>query len=535
MISPAEIPARLRNAARRFNPFPDPSRPLFRPAPVELVVWLLFAAITLLMVFCHEPWRDEAQGYLIVRDNTLPGLVLHMKYESQFLLWFLFTWPFVRLLGMPIFGVNLLHWAVSCCTAYLILHRAPFRLLTRTALIFTVLFSFEFTVVARHYALGIFLLTVLMTNWRERFRHPVLFACGIALCASTNLPVWACLGGLCTTILYEVIGRRLWTRPVIIAMTVALFGFPLALAEIFNGHGFGSPYVSYRGNQMAGFEVGKRVQNVFDSLSNLMHLPVWLCVVCFLLGALYFAWKSSPAFVCYLTNTVLMVSLQLIGGFHSMRHTGFILIGVVMSCWIAAQDEAAPAGFLSRLPKRAGGCVSVAAGCAAALLLFPQMVLTPCFAWMEVRYPFSHGHAAARFILDNVPAEVPMYCFTARSNVSILPWLPGRSCYIFDRGETGTYSLWGRERGLSMRDMAEEIAARLKPDQRYALFLVAMNEDPNIFPANMILLYDSRRNERPVWGPYTEEFLVFAVVRDEDKDQYRSAVPRNRHMPSHGT
>ena len=80
-----------------------------------------------------------------------------------------------------------------------------------------------------------------------------------------------------------------------------------------------------------------------------------------------------------------------------------------------------------------------------------------------------------------------------------------------------------------------EAAERLEPDQRYALFVVAMNEDPNIFPANMILLYDSRRNERPVWGPYTEEFLVFAVVRDEDKDQYRSAVPRNRHMPPQGT
>jgi hypothetical protein len=46
--------------------------------------------------------------------------------------------------------------------------------------------------------------------------------------------------------------------------------------------------------------------------------------------------------------------------------------------------------------------------------------------------------------------------------------------------------------------------------------VVALNEDPNIIPSNLILLYDSRRNERPVWGPYIEEFLVFAVVRPED-------------------
>lgn len=41
----------------------------------------------------------------------------------------------------------------------------------------------------------------------------------------------------------------------------------------------------------------------------------------------------------------------------------------------------------------------------------------------------------------------------------------------------------------------------------------------------MILLYDSRKNERPVWGPYVEEFLVFAVVREEDVERYRSRMP----------
>ena len=53
-----------------------------------------------------------------------------------------------------------------------------------------------------------------------------------------------------------------------------------------------------------------------------------------------------------------------------------------------------------------------------------------------------------------------------------------------------------------------------------------MNEKPNLFPPNMILLYDSRKNERPVWGPYVEEFLVFAVVRNEDIELYRSRIPR---------
>lgn len=526
MISPAGFPAKLRDTLRRLNPFPDSARPLFRPSPAELLLWLLFAAVTLVMVWYHEPWRDEAQGFVVVRDNTLPGLIRHMRVESQFLVWYLFTWPFVRLFGMPIFGINLLHWALSCSTAYLIVRRAPFRLLTRAALIFSVLFAFEFTVVARHYAVGVFLLTVLLLNWRERFRRPILYACGIALCASTNLPVWVCLGGLCCTIGYEVIARRLWSWRIFVSMMICIFGFMLAMGSIFNGRGFGSPFVGKRGGDLAEMAVTERLHDAFDAISNMVYLPIWVCVVCLVLGALYFVRKSIPALICFLMSVGLMVSLQLVGGFHSMRHIGFLLIGTVAACWIAALDDAPGLDAPFGLPLHASICLDGIAGCAAALVLSLQAFVTPFFALCEVLYPFSHGHAASNFIRDNIPEDVPMFCFTARSNVSVLPWLPGRKFFIFDRGEYGTFSKWGRAYGQSMKDMADEAAARLESSQPYGLFVVALNEDPNLFPPNMILLYDSRKNERPVWGPYVEEFLVLAVVREEDVEFFRSRMPR---------
>ena len=528
MTSAAGFPAKLRDTFRRINPLADPDRTLFRPTPAELILWLVFAAVTLVMVWYHEPWRDEAQAYLVARDNTLAGLVLHMKFESQFILWYLFTWPFARF-GVPIFGINLLHWALSCSTAYLIVRRAPFRFLTRAALLFSVLFAFEFTVVARHYAIGVFLLTVLLMNWRERFRHPVLYACGIALCAQSNLPVWACLGGLCSAIAYEIIVRRLWSRRVFASVLICAFGFALALGSIFNGHGFGSPYVGKRGGDLAEKAVFERLETAFEAISNMVYLPVWLCIVCLVLGALYFAWKSIPAFICFLMSFGLMVALQLVGGFHSIRHIGFMLIGTVAACWIAAVDDMPGLDAQFRLPARAVSFLNITAGSSAALVLGFQAFVTPFFLICEILYPFSHGHAAANFIRDNVPEQVPMFCFTARSNVSVLPWLPGRKFFIFDRGEYGTFSKWGRAFSQSLKDMADEAAERLEPTQQYGIFVVAMNEKPiNLFPSNMILLYDSRKNERPVWGPYTEEFLVFAIVREEDVEFYRSREPRRQ-------
>ena len=530
-----------RETVRHLNPFPDCASPLFRPSAAELILWLLFVSVTLVMACYHEPWRDEAQGYVVVRDNTLAGLILHMKVESQFLLWYVFTWPFVRLFGMPIFGVALMHWALSCSTAFLIVRRAPFRFLTRAALIFSVLFAFEFTVVVRHYAIGVFLLTVLLLNWRERFRRPVLYACGIALCASTNLPIWACLGGLCCAIGYEVIVRRLWSRRVFASMLICVFGFVLALGSIYNGYGFGSPYVGKRGGELAEMGILERLQDSLEFITVTAFMPlcgrdkfadpvlagmVSACIFCIVLGLLYFAWKSIPAFICFLTSVVLIVSLQFVGGFHSMRHIGFILVGTVVAAWIAACDDNSFCGGQRRLPPWLFRTLAWTTGSLVALILLVHVLITSVFVWGEITRPFSHGYATAQFIRKTVPEDIPMYCFSARSNVSVLPWLPHRQFFIFDRMEYGTFSKWGRSFSQSLKDMADEVVMRLEPDQQCAIFVVALNEFPNFFPPNTIVLYDSRKNELPVWGPYIEEFVVLAVVRHEDVDRYRAAFPR---------
>ena len=87
MTSAAGFPAKLRDTLRRINPLPDSARPLFRPSPAELVLWLVLAAVTLVMVCYHEPWRDEAQGYLVARDNSgskAPGARMHaLHVEGQ--------------------------------------------------------------------------------------------------------------------------------------------------------------------------------------------------------------------------------------------------------------------------------------------------------------------------------------------------------------------------------------------------------------------------------------------------------------------
>ena len=317
-------------------------------------------------------------------------------------------------------------------------------------------------------------------------------------------------------------------------------GFALALGTIFNGSGFGSPYVGKRGSDLAELGILERLQDAFEFISVITFLPfcgrdkfpdpvlagmVLACIVCIVLGLLYFARKSMPAFICFLTTVVLVVSLQFVGGFHSMRHIGFILIGAVAAAWIAACDNTPVSGAMQRFPAGLFRGLARIAGGFVAVILAAHVLITAVFVWGEVTRPFSHGRATAEFIRKTVPEDVPMYCFSARSNVSVLPWLPRRKFFIFDRMEYGTFSKWGRSVPQSLKEMTDEVVLRLKPDQQCAIFVVAMNEFPNIFPPNTVVLYDSRKSEPPVWGPYIEEFVVLAVVRQEDVELYRTLFP----------
>ena len=61
--------------------------------------WLLlaaFAALGIVLVLHHEPWRDEADVWLMARDAPLKDLFLRAGYVGSPSLWYYLLVPFAK-------------------------------------------------------------------------------------------------------------------------------------------------------------------------------------------------------------------------------------------------------------------------------------------------------------------------------------------------------------------------------------------------------------------------------------------------------
>jgi hypothetical protein len=142
--------------------------------------WLLFLGRT------HEPFFDEAQAWLIARDNGPIGIVAHVaRYEGTPALWHLLLWGLIRL-GLPFGQLHLVSTACAVTGAAIILWRSPFPIALRIAIIGSYFFAYQFAVVARSYSLDLVLMPLLACFFADRTARPIRYALVVGLIANAN-------------------------------------------------------------------------------------------------------------------------------------------------------------------------------------------------------------------------------------------------------------------------------------------------------------------------------------------------------------
>jgi hypothetical protein len=132
--------------------------------------FLLFLALSLFLLVVHEPWRDEAQPWLIVRDA--PTVFSEMDSEGTPALWYVLQLPLVKL-GLPFLSARILHVAFAAAALAVFLLHAPFRWPVKWLLPFGYYVAYEYNAITRSYVLVFLLLVLLATFHRERFARPL--------------------------------------------------------------------------------------------------------------------------------------------------------------------------------------------------------------------------------------------------------------------------------------------------------------------------------------------------------------------------
>ncbi|NOY23545.1 MAG: hypothetical protein GXO70_08565 [Acidobacteria bacterium] len=160
---------------------------IHRQAVVALTAALLYAILVFYTARFHEPWFDEAQSWLMVRDLNLWNLLAHhLRYEGHPSLWYLVLWLPVHM-GLPYQWLPLIPAAIAVLTAWLVFRYAPFPPFITWMIPFGYYFVYQYAVIARSYVLIPLILSALAILYKKRLQRPVLFFVLITLLAHVSL------------------------------------------------------------------------------------------------------------------------------------------------------------------------------------------------------------------------------------------------------------------------------------------------------------------------------------------------------------
>ena len=142
---------------------------------VLALVFVAYAALTLWVTLHHEPWRDEADTWLIARDATLVETLRIPAHRGVPLLWDFLLRPFAKA-GAPYLAQQLLNLACAWGAVLLLMWSRAFPPLLKAIFPFSFYASFEYAAIARPYALLMLLLFAMGEWWRSREEKPLRLA-----------------------------------------------------------------------------------------------------------------------------------------------------------------------------------------------------------------------------------------------------------------------------------------------------------------------------------------------------------------------
>lgn len=184
--------------------------------------------------------------------------------------------------------------------------------------------------------------------------------------------------------------------------------------------------------------------------------------------------------------------------FGSLRHHGLILIWALAAYWIASRQNAADTRAL-RNPFFLGLNLS----------LFLSVGVLAGTTYLETRYAFSGGQAAARFIRANDLTNRNFLATRSAVSESVLPYFKNLKFFYPEIERYGTYIHYNVEGWDSYLDEPDLIAALQRPSaprEPYLLLTFKLN-DPDLLSAYR-LVYESDPNDFvPYFGKQECYFL----------------------------
>ncbi|MBP7830246.1 MAG: hypothetical protein KA248_10050 [Kiritimatiellae bacterium] len=394
----------------------------------------LFAVLLFGTLRQHEPWRDEAQTWLIGRDASLRETFELLRYQAHPALWYLMVRPLVRL-DLPYSSMGLLHGLIAVANAFLVLRFAPLPRLTRALLVFSFWMFWMYAVESRVYAIGILLLFLIAWRYPERHARPWLHGALVALLFNSNLHMFFLAAALAAAFAWETLRGRRWDRGHVLSLGLMAAG-ALALAWQFdwfrppadNMHGG-----AYAWNSNSAVILRGIATAIFPGAGD--TYAYWIPPALALLLLCFYALLTRPAPLGILLVHVTGMSLLLWWTTAQLRHSGLFLLGAVFAMWISRDhgDSFVPR-FLPEFGRRWTWAV---------VALNVGLILSLHEGWkmhvMDRSMEYSGTRRMAEYIRLEGLAAHPVAAHRYAHLSAIAAYFPGKKFWYIGIGEWATY------------------------------------------------------------------------------------------------
>lgn len=142
---------------------------------INIIIFVVFLLLTLLIGINHEPWVDEAQSWIIARDANCLEIIWNIaRYEGSFPLWHLTLRLFTNF-GLDYEHLYIVPILISAIGLIVFLTKVEAPKFVKILLPFSYYIFYQYTVVARSYSYLLLAFSFLAITYKKRLEKTLKY------------------------------------------------------------------------------------------------------------------------------------------------------------------------------------------------------------------------------------------------------------------------------------------------------------------------------------------------------------------------
>lgn len=405
---------------------------------LQLLLCGIYVCINVFLLYYHEPWRDEAQAWLIARDVPFLSIPGYMSYEGHPCLWHLIIACFAKL-NMPYLTLNIVSLTIMTISVGLMVFYSKVSSYLKVLLIFSPVLTYYYPIIARSYCLIPLFLFFSAIFFKSRKEHPARYTLAIAFLIQTNVIMIFTAFLMCVCFLAEVVSDYIHKQK---KMDLIKYGGALTLPLI-SVVLLGCQMLDIKNNS----EFGIRISGIMDLpvaiLLKVRNIIKDMCginvFVLFVIAFLFFvlltatciyrrSMEKGTVFFVIIGTLIGQIVFYIVFYDFSVQRILVIPLLILWAVWILKESYNDKSIIILEM------VFSV-------FILIVLLHHIPAIR-ADIEKPYSGSKEASIFIKENIPEDAILISDNKPECSAIMPYLKQKSYLYAANGEKSSYTKW---------------------------------------------------------------------------------------------